>query len=212
MNHFAQDIVSLITTIERTEQNTVLRTVAAAILSNVPSLSTIYINQIFETLNQALDINHRSLLAKLSSSIPLDEEKNETGLDVEVNGAENMEEEDETQASARRRKQDLPTVQDIEIKHAGWILEAQRIAAETITNLCSTDDNGNINSSEFVIFIIAIDTKLNRFHSQKRKMVTTMIYPMQKVSTTTIKIHQTRAAYRVTNFQSKFWSQSNRSV
>lgn len=145
LNHFAQDIVSLITTLERTEQNTVLRTVAAAILSNVPSLSTTYINQIFDTLNQALDINHRSLLGKLSSSMRLNDEKDETALDLEVNGGENMEQEDETQASARRRKQDLPTEQDIEMKYAGWILEAQRIAAETITNLCSIDD-GNINS------------------------------------------------------------------
>lgn len=145
LNHSAQDIVSLITTLERTEQNTLLRTVAAAILSNVPSLSTTYVNQIFDTLNQALDINHRSLLGKLSSSIPLDDEKDETALDLEVTGAENVEEEDEAQASARRRRQDLPTEQDITIKHAGWILEAQRIAAETITNLCSTDD-GNINS------------------------------------------------------------------
>lgn len=145
LNHSAQDIVSLITTLERTEQNTLLRTVAAAILSNVPSLSTTYVNQIFDTLNQALDINHRSLLGKLSSSIPLDDEKDETGLDLEVTGAENVEEEDEAQAFARRRRQDLPTEQDITIKHAGWILEAQRIAAETITNLCSTDD-GNINS------------------------------------------------------------------
>lgn len=143
LNHFAQDIVLLITTSERTEQNTVLRTIAAAILSNVPCLSTTYINQIFDTLNQALDINHRSLLGMLSSSIPLDDEKDETGLNLEINAGENMEQEDEAQASARRRKQDLPTEQDIAIKHAGWILEAQRIAAETITNLCSTDD-GNI--------------------------------------------------------------------
>lgn len=148
LNHFAQDIVSLITTLEPTDQNTVLRTVAAAILSNVPSLSTTYINQIFDTLNQALDINHRSLLGKLSSSIPLDDERDETGLNLEVNGVENMDE-DEAQASARRRKQDLPTEQDIAIKHAGWTLEAQRIAAETITNLCSTDD-GNINVTQII--------------------------------------------------------------
>lgn len=140
LNHFAQDIVSLITTLEHTEQNVVLRTVAAAILSNVPSLSTIYINQIFDTLNQALDINHRTLLGKLTSSLPLDEAKDK--LDIEVNGEEQMEQETEEEATVRRRKQDLPTEHDTEIKHVGWTLEAQRIAAETITNLCSTDDNG----------------------------------------------------------------------
>lgn len=62
LNHSAQDIATLITNIERNEENVVLRTVAAAILSNVPSLATSYINQIFDTLNQAVNINHRKLL------------------------------------------------------------------------------------------------------------------------------------------------------
>ncbi|XP_055302800.1 HEAT repeat-containing protein 3 [Sitodiplosis mosellana] len=141
LNNFAQDIAFLITNIERTEQNVVLRTVAAAILSNVPSLSTTYINQIFDILNQALDINHRTLLGKLTSSIPLDREKEENSVGIEVASAERMEEETEEQATRRRRKQDLPTEHDIEIKHVAWILEAQRIAAETITNICSSDDN-----------------------------------------------------------------------
>lgn len=142
LNHFAQDIVSLVTNL-KTDQSLILRTVAAAILSNVPSLSTIYINQIFDTLNQALDVNHRSLLAKLTSSLPLDDENHEqNGVDIEVNGEEQMEEETEEAASARRRKQDLPTTHDMEIKYSAWVLEAQRIAAETITNLCTVDDNG----------------------------------------------------------------------
>lgn len=140
LNHFAQDIASLITNIEQTEQNIVLRTVAAAILSNVPSLSTTYINQIFDTLNQALGINHRTLLGKLTSSIPLEKDDN---VGIEVAAEEQMEEETEEQATRRRRTQDLPTEHDIEIKHVAWILEAQRIAAETITNICSSDDDGN---------------------------------------------------------------------
>lgn len=141
LNHFAQGIASLITTIERNEQNILLRTVAAAILSNVPSLSTTYINQIFDTLNQALNINHRTLLGKFTSSIPLDE-RGEHPVGIEVEAGEQMEEETDEEASRRRRKQDLPTEHDIEIKHIGWVLEAQRIAAETITNLCSSDDDG----------------------------------------------------------------------
>lgn len=142
LNNFAQDIASLITNIERTQQNIVLRTVAAATLSNVPNLSMTYINQIFDTLNQALDINHRTLLGQLTSSIPLDQEKLESCVDVEVAAEEQMEEESEEQATSRRRRQDLPTERDIEIKHIAWVLEAQRIAAETITNICSSDDNG----------------------------------------------------------------------
>lgn len=146
LNHFAQDIASLVTNIERTEQNVVLRTVAVAILSNVPSLLSTYTNQIFDTLNQALDINHRSLLGKLTSSIPLDREKDENTVGIEVAGEEQMEQETEEEATIRRRKQDLPTEHDMEIKHVAWILEAQRIAAETITNICSSDDNGKIST------------------------------------------------------------------
>lgn len=142
LNHSAQDIVALITNIERNERNIVLRVVAAAILSNVPSLSTMYINQIFDTLNQALDINHRTLLAKLSSEIPLND-TNENSANSGEAAEDQMEEETEEEARQRRRKQDLPTEYDIEVKHVGWVLEAQRISAETITNLCSSDEDGN---------------------------------------------------------------------
>lgn len=141
LNHSAQDIVALITNTERNEQSIVLRTVAAAILSNVPSLSTMYINQIFDTLNKALDVNHRMLLNKLTSSIP-SHDANENSSNIAEPAEELMEEETEEDATQRRRKQDLPTEYDIEVKHVGWVIEAQRIAAETITNLCSSDENG----------------------------------------------------------------------
>lgn len=140
---FAQDIVSLITNIERTQKNILLRTVAAAILSNVPSLSSTYINQIFDALNLALSVNHRELLGKWTSSIPL-EAKDENLDGIEVAAEEQMDEETDEEASKRRRKQDLPSEYDIQTKNIGWILEAQRIAAETITNLCSSDENGNL--------------------------------------------------------------------
>lgn len=61
---------------------------------------------------------------------------------IEVAAEEQMEEETDEAATSRRRKQDLPSEHDIKVKHVGWVLEAQRIAAETITNLCSSDDNG----------------------------------------------------------------------
>lgn len=140
----AQDIASLIAIDQNNEKTIVLRTVAASILSNVPGLLNAHVSQIFYTLNQALDINHRSLLGSLTSNLPLDADGDD-GLDVEVAADDHMDDdENEAAASSRRRKQDLPTEQDIEIKHVGWILESQRIAAETITNLCSTDDNGGL--------------------------------------------------------------------
>lgn len=150
--HFAQDIISLLTNGEQTEESIVLRTVAAAILSNVPSLSTAHVNQIFETLNQVLDVNHRSLLGKLTSSLPLDE-KEENGVAIEVANEDQMEQETDEEASRRRRRQDLPTEHDIQTKKVGWVLEAQRIAAETITNLCSSDENGILLLSTFSLSI-----------------------------------------------------------
>lgn len=144
LNQFANDIVSIISNSERTERNILLRTVSAAILSNVPSLSTLYVHQIFETLNQVLDVNHRTLLGKLTSSIPLIENETENNIGVEVASDEQMDQETEEEATQRRRKQDLPSAYDIEVKNVGWILVAQRIAAETITNICSFDENGNI--------------------------------------------------------------------
>lgn len=160
LNHFAQDIASLMTNIERTEQNLVLRTVAAAILSNVPSLSTTYVNQIFDTLNQALGVNHRAFLGKLTSSIPLERGKEENTVGIEVPAEEQMEEETEEQATRRRRKQDLPTERDVEVKLVSWILEAQRISAETITNICSSDDNGKF---VFCFLYLLLEVLINIF-------------------------------------------------
>lgn len=142
LNSFAQDIVSLILHEQTNEKTIVLRTVAAAILANVPGLLSAHVNQIFETLNQALDINHRALLGNVTSLLPLDS-AGDDHLDVQVADDEHMDDdESDLVAASRRRKQDLPTEQEIELKQVGWILEAQRIAAETITNFCSSDDNG----------------------------------------------------------------------
>lgn len=140
LNNSAQELVSLVVNVDENEQNIVLRTVAAAVLSNVPSLSTIYIKPIFDALNQALTINHRVLLGKLTSSIPLNGNGNRNSIEVEVTADEIGEETDE-EATMRRRKQDLPSEYDVQVKNVCWMLEAQRIAAETITNLCSSDDD-----------------------------------------------------------------------
>lgn len=143
LNQFAEDFVSIITNGENVEQTTMLRTVVAAILTNVPSLSTTYMGQIFNTLHQTLCINHRMALGKLTSLIPLHEKDDESKIDVEVSADDDrMEEETEQEAAKRRRVQDLPSEYETEAKYVGWILESQRIAAETITNICSSDENG----------------------------------------------------------------------
>lgn len=74
--------MSLITSAQRTEENIVMRTILAAILANVPSLSATYINQIFDTLNQVLNIDHRALLGKLTSSIPIKQENEQNRVGI----------------------------------------------------------------------------------------------------------------------------------
>lgn len=143
LNHFSQDVVSIITNIEHTEQTAMLRTVAAAILSNVPSLSTMYMDHILNTLQQTLNIDHRAALGRLTSLMPLNDTANENAQNIEVSTDDQMEEETANEANKRRRIQDLPSKYDCEVRNVGWILQSQRIAAETITNICSFDENGN---------------------------------------------------------------------
>lgn len=140
LNQFSQQLIVLLS-IDDSEKSVLLRTLAAAILSNIPALAMAHINPIFDTLSKTLDANHRAQLGKLTSSLPLDKEKN--GLEIEVADDNNpMEDESEAQACQRRRRQDLPTELEVQVKHIGWLLEAQRVAAETITNLCSSDEDG----------------------------------------------------------------------
>lgn len=125
-----------------------LSTLAAGIMSNVPALSAPHLTVIFTTLSKSLDVNHRNVLGTLTSSLPLTGRSKENEIFV-TDDTEPMEEETEAEASVRRRKQDLPTVVEIELKNVGWLLEAQRVAAETITNFCSSDDDGKCLHNNF---------------------------------------------------------------
>lgn len=153
LNHFTQELIILLT-VDQSQKSILLRTLSAAILSNVPALASAHINQIFSALTVALDVNHRDLLGKLTSSLPL-EDNNKKQMELEVTD-DHMEEETEQEASARRRRQDLPTEMDMQIKYVGWLLEAQRVAAETVTNLSTTEDDGKLISINLVnrIYIV----------------------------------------------------------
>lgn len=59
-----------------------MRTILAAILANVPSLSATYMNQIFDTLNEVLSIDHRALLGKLTSSLPIKQENEQNRVGI----------------------------------------------------------------------------------------------------------------------------------
>lgn len=121
--------------------NTFLRTLAAGIVTNVPALSATFLNQILQSVSKTLNLNHRIVLGKLSSSLPIDGVDQE-GYEIEVTDDHmiEMEQETEEQAVKRRRKADMPSDLDLEVTNVEYLLEAQRIGAETLTNLCSFND------------------------------------------------------------------------
>lgn len=53
-------------------------------------------------------------------------------------------EETEEAAAKRRRRDELPTEDDLLIREVGYILDAQRMAAEIITNLCGAEEEEGV--------------------------------------------------------------------
>lgn len=128
-----------------------LATLAAGIVSNVPALADGQTAAVFSVLQNTLAFDSRARLNALSSELPVTKlSKREQELFVleTVNGADEMaveqaaEEESDAQANLRRRRDDLPTTIETATKELGWMLSAQRVAAEIITNLCSSEDDG----------------------------------------------------------------------
>lgn len=140
LNDFTQVLVNLLN-IDGGHDTALLRTLAAGILSNVPALYTQHMIVIFAALTKTLDTNHHRVLGALTSSLPLNNRRKEHEIIVDDESSA-MDDETEAEASFRRRRQDLPTEIEIEIKLVGYLLEAQRVAAETITNFCSSEDEG----------------------------------------------------------------------
>lgn len=59
-------------------------------------------------------------------------------------------------AANRRRRQELPTEADIAVRDVGYLLDAQRVAAEVITNLCSPEEEGKrieVEGGYYVFFL-----------------------------------------------------------
>uniref|UniRef100_A0A1B0CF12 SYO1-like TPR repeats domain-containing protein n=1 Tax=Lutzomyia longipalpis TaxID=7200 RepID=A0A1B0CF12_LUTLO len=120
-----------------------LRTLAAGIMANVPALSEPYLQQILTSLSKTLDENHRAVLGDLTSDLPLLQKEEVPELEVAEESRRMELDETDDAAARRRRKADLPTPLETKVKHVGWLLEAQRVAGETLTNLSSSDDDGN---------------------------------------------------------------------
>jgi HEAT repeat-containing protein 3 len=120
----------------------ILRTVAAGITSNVPILSMQNLSLIMDALSKTLEINHRTVLNELTSRLPLSEDERTQDLAAPIEIVDDeMNEESEADASARRLREDKPSELDNDIKNTGYLLLAQRVAAEILTNMCSNEDS-----------------------------------------------------------------------
>lgn len=134
----------------------ILRTVAAGIASNVPVLSMQCFSPIVEALSKTFDINHRQILNDLTSRLPLNESGEDAQPKIEIVDDEMAGDETEENAATRRLREDLPTELEREINDVGYLLSAQRIAAEILTNICSPegsdskDDMDDISDAESV--------------------------------------------------------------
>ncbi|XP_055540674.1 HEAT repeat-containing protein 3-like [Wyeomyia smithii] len=137
LSNFGSELSSLLT-LEGDNPNVLLRTVSAGIIANIPALSANYSGQLFIAISKTLEINHRSALGSVTSSLPLLSHKNVA--DLEVLDDAPMEEESAQQSHQRRRRDDMPSEVELEVRNMGWLLQAQRIAAEILTNICSTDE------------------------------------------------------------------------
>ncbi|KNC31068.1 hypothetical protein FF38_09933 [Lucilia cuprina] len=119
-----------------------LRTLSAGILSNAPALAASYAGTILQSLTEVLDTNHQTALSGISN-LPNKENKDqapELEIKMDTQDDELFIDETEEAAANRRRRQELPTADDIAVRDVGYLLDAQRIAAEVITNLCSSEE------------------------------------------------------------------------
>lgn len=142
MSNFSGEFIALLT-IEGDYQSVILKTVAAGIMANVPALLMPNLNKILFALSKTIDINHRPVLGKISSDIPLDETENMPPMEIVNEDIADMENESDEAATIRRRKDELPTELELQVKHVGCLLSAQRIASEVLSNICTPDDGGN---------------------------------------------------------------------
>lgn len=128
-----------------------LRTLAAAIVANVPTLANQHQAAIIRSLEVPFNEDHRTALMRLSSELPLVEDAKRLELDViqddemtdEPNGDHDDDEDAIKAATMRQRKREAQQIRVTEekVKQIGFLLEAQRMAAEILTNVSSYDED-----------------------------------------------------------------------
>lgn len=111
-------------------------------MSNVPALLMQSLTAIIEALSKTIAINHRMVMNEITSKLPLNNGQ-ENPIHIEVMDEE-MADESEADASTRRLKEELPSELEQETKLVGYLLSAQRISAEVLSNICTPYDEMNV--------------------------------------------------------------------
>ena len=93
-----------------------------------------------DALSKTLEINHRTILNEITSRLPLNEDESQRAAPVEIVDDE-MNEETEAEASTRRLRENMPTSLEKDVTEIAYLLSAQRIAAEILTNICSNEES-----------------------------------------------------------------------
>ncbi|KAH8271428.1 hypothetical protein KR018_009832 [Drosophila ironensis] len=119
-----------------------LGALAAGILCNVPACSAAHSGQILSSLDRLLIIDTQSELVNSKSQIEDVKSKNEVPL-LEIS----METEEATEPQAVSQPKSNPSEAELTIKNMEYLLDAQRLVAEIITNLVSSDDQSNWDSA-----------------------------------------------------------------
>ncbi|CAO1371804.1 unnamed protein product [Diamesa tonsa] len=128
--------------VDGNHQTVILRTVVAGVISNVPALLMQNLRAIVEALGKTIEINHRTVMGAITSKLPLAGNQDAPIQDLELmEETLEVDEETETDATIRRRKDELPNDLEQEIKGVAYLLQAQRIAAEVLSNICTPDDD-----------------------------------------------------------------------
>lgn len=119
-----------------------LRTLATGIISNVPALAQQHLAQVMQGLDRPFHENHRLLLNALSSDIPLVERSKRFETDIRNEDPDDADmETDQQMATQREREAEQVAEVEKQIKNVGYLLEAQRVAAEILTNVCSAEED-----------------------------------------------------------------------
>lgn len=182
LNNFSEELISLSNTRfdEETDKSNyylkvMFKTVIAGICSNVPNILIKNITTILSSLSKTIEINHRQILGSLSSSLPLLDTENVQ--EIEVSDDTNQEMEVETD---RPPIADPTSELEKQVTDTKYLILAQRIAAEVLSNICCPDDDDSSQMEE--------DSDTDSMHEMEFSMTKDTVPPEVSEAITTLGI------------------------